>query len=343
MLCQNGTMMNNRFEYSYPIDQCDIVDKKKGEIFRQKRLQWMKWLNGDDPHSICRQVYSMLWDYALFCSVNEMRRIADTEPKSGVGFNGAVIRLFDAGFVTTQASTIRRLIEKPKADLKWAVISVRRILKDIKDNIGCITRENYVSHDGLPYDYGTVHQRWFASLPITENGVCGGSLAAQGPDAWVTAERVHQHFDILAQAKQTERTREDLVKVEILEHLEAQIEKCDHIKTYVDKFIAHAAAPETRTGLQDDEKAITLERLEACHKIIYQVTSFISGPLLWESGLGGLPVPQYDHLKNIEKRWVNPKNMGKVREKWDAFEKEVAVWDSVSLWPLGFVVDQPEA
>lgn len=44
----------------------------------------------------------------------ELRKIAATEPENGVGFNGPVIRLFDAGFATTQATNIRRLIEKPK-------------------------------------------------------------------------------------------------------------------------------------------------------------------------------------------------------------------------------------
>ena len=151
-----------------------------------------------------------------------------------------------------------------------------------------------------------------------------------------TSERVHKHFDILAQVKPNDGKREDRIKVEVLEHLEAQIKKCENIKKYVDKFIAHAAAPETRAGLADEEKAITLERLETCHKMIYQVASFISGSLLWESNLGGLPVPQYDHLKNLEKSWVSVKNLKKARKKWDAFAKEVSKWDSTSLWPPGF-------
>ena len=331
--------MNKRFDYTYSIDQCDILDKWKGEAFRQKRLQWTEWLKGEDPHSISRQIYSMLWDHALFCVVNELRKIAGTEPENGVGFNGPVIRLFDAGFVTTQATTIRRLIEKPKANPKWAVISLRRVLKDIKENLDLMTRENYVCYDGLPYDYDSVQRKWLSSLPVTKSGVHAGTLAAQGPDAWPMAERVHNNFDILAQVNPKERTRDDRIKAEILEHLETQIKKCEHIKTYVDKFIAHAAAPETRIDLEDEEKAITLERLESCHKIIYQVASFISGSLLWESSLGGLPVPQYDHLGNLEKRWVSPKNIEKARKKWDALAKEVSKWDPVCLWPPGFTTN----
>ena len=150
---KNAIAMSSRHDYKYSIDQCDILDKEKGEAFRLKRRQWMEWLSGKDPHTISNQIYSMLWDYALFCTVNELRRIAATEPESGVGFNGPVIRIFEAGFATTQATTIRRLIEKPKSDPKWAVISLRSILKDIEENLNLITRENYVCYDGLPYDY----------------------------------------------------------------------------------------------------------------------------------------------------------------------------------------------
>ena len=261
--------MNKRFDYHYSIDQCDILDKRKGEAFRQKRLQWMEWLSGEDPLSISRQVYSMLWDYALFLTVNELRKIAATEPENAVGFNGPVIRLFDAGFATTQATTIRRLIEKPKRDPKWAVISLRRVLKDIEQNLDLITRENYVCYDGLPYDYDSVHQKWLSSLHMTNSGAHGGVLPTQGPEAWPMAERVRKNFDILAQVNPKNRSRENCIKIEVLEHLEDEIKKCENIKKYVDKFIAHSAAPETRTGLTDEEKGLTLERLEACHKIIY--------------------------------------------------------------------------
>ena len=331
--------MNKRFDYNYLIDQCDILNKGKGEAFRKKRLQWMEWLSGEDPHSISRQIYSMLWDHALFLTVNEGRKIAATEPENEVGFNGPVIRLFDAGFATTQATSIRRLIEKPKSYPKWAVISLRTVLRDIEQNLDLITRENYVCYDGLPYDYDSVHQKWLSSLPVTKSGVHVGSLPTQGPDAWPMAERVHKNFDILAQVNPKKRSREDCIKIEVLEHLETEIKKCENIKKYVDKFIAHAAAPETRAGLTDEEKGLTLDRLEICHKIICQVASYISGSLLWESSLGGLPVPQYDHLKHLDKSWVSPEHLEKARKKWDEFAKEVSKWDSITLWPQGFTID----
>ncbi len=332
--------MSPRHDYKYSIDQCDIREKEKAQAFRLKRRQWMEWLRGEDPHTISTQIHSMLWDYALFCTVNELRRIAATEHGSGVGFNGPVIRLFDAGFATTQAAAIRRLIEKPNPDPKKAVISLRSLLVDIEKHLSFLTRENYVCYDGLPYDYELVQQHWVSNLPKNDSGIHVGTLPTNGPEAWPTSERVHKNFDMLAQVNPKERTREDPIRIEVLSHLETQIKKCENVKRYVDKFVAHAAAPETRAGLADEEKAITLERLEICHKIIYQVASFISGPLLWESGLGGLPVPQFDHLTNLEKSWVSSKNLEKAYEKWDELTKQVSKWNPNSLWPPGFITDE---
>jgi hypothetical protein len=130
----------------------------------------------------------------------------------------------------------------------------------------------------------------------------------QGPDAWPAADRAHKAFDILAQVSATNRSREDHIKVVVLENLETEISKCDIIKRYVDKFIAHAAAPETRESLSEEEKSLTIERLEKSQKIIFQVASFICGQLLWQSNIGGLPVPQYNHLENLDKKWANQKS-----------------------------------
>jgi len=302
------------------------------------RLRWIEWLHGEGPHSISRQISSMIWDYALFLAINELRKLAKAEPHKEVGFNGPVIRLFDAGFATTQAVAIRRLIEKPKKSPKWAVISLRRVLKEIGDNLNLMTRENYVCYDGLPYDYNSVHDKWLRSLPKTKSGVHSGSLPTSGPDAFLTSERVHENFDLLAQVDPKNRTRNDVIKPEILDHLDSELAKCENVKKYVDKFIAHAAAPETITSLSEEEKGLTIDRLVSCHMVIYQVASFISGRLLWESNIGGLPVPQYDHLKYLDKAWTTSNNLVKAHEKWNEYNKEVSKWDSAELWPPGFKI-----
>jgi hypothetical protein len=163
-----------------------------------------------------------------------------------------------------------------------------------------------------------------------------GTLPASGQEPWFISERAHRSFDRLSKVSPENRKRTDLLRPEIFRFLENQVKECDDIKKYVNKFIAHAAAPETRSDLTENQKAITVERLETSRRIIYQVASFILGPLLWESNLGGLRVPQYDHLENLEKSWVSSKNLARAYQKWDEVAKEVSNWDKSSLWPPGF-------
>ena len=317
--------MKKNSRYTHSINDLDIVDKEKGEAFRKKRLYWMDCLNGEDPNSISRQIYSMLWDYSLFCTVNELRRIAANGNQKSVGFNGPVIRLFDAGFVVTQSTGIRRLIEKPKKNPNLAVISLRSLINDIEKNLDLITRENYVSYDGLPYDYESIQKKWIVSAPKV------GCVATTGPDGWPMSERAHKNFDKLAKVDPKNRKRTDTIKKEVLERLELEIIKCEDVKKYVDKFIAHAAAPETRTGLTKEQQGLTLDRLKETLKIIYAVASYLSGTFLWESSLGGVPTPQFDHLKNLDKPWATEEALNTAHEKWNDFSKEVSTWDSTSF------------
>lgn len=325
-----------RLDYKFALDQCDLTDKVKGEEFRQKRMKWLFWLAGDDHHSIIKQIYSLLWDYALFCTVSELRRLAVEKPQSGIGFNGPIARLFDAGFVTTQATAIRRLTEWPSTRKNRAVISIRTLLQDIRVNLRLITRENYVCHDGLPYDFESVRDAAFSNLPKDERGVSVGVMPMSGPAGWPMAERMHKAFDKLAQVGQMNRSRTDLISDKIFDHLESHLEECDKVKKFVDKFIAHAADPDNRTGLATEERGLTLERLEACHKRIYRVVSFIYGILLWEANVGGVPVPQFDHLKGLDQRWADKNRLEEVSATWAAISKKVAAWDSETLWPPGY-------
>ncbi len=328
--------MSTSDKYEHAIEECDILDTQKGQAFRSKRGQWIESLGGKDPHAILKQIHSMLWDYALFCTINELRRLAGEKSDKKVGFNGPVIRLFDAGFVTTQAVAIRRLIEKPKSNPKLAIISLRTILKDMEANLSLITRENFVCYDGTPYDGAAVEQHWLSNLVKEPDGVQSRWMPTDGQGAWHVSKLRHKNFDRLAQVSCQDRRRTDLIKTDIFRFLESQLVKCEDVKKYVDKFIAHAATPATRASLSEGQTAITLDRLKACHKIIYEVAYFIFGPLLWESNLGGLPVPQYDHLMNLEKAWATAGNLQKARQKWDEYARDVSEWDSTSIWPQAF-------
>ena len=94
------------------------------------------------------------------------------------------------GHVATQVLAIRRLVDNRGDD----VISLRKLIKDIRSNFGLFTRENYVCFDGLPYDYEAVQ------LNDMPNRVGIGFFwgATEGPEAYGTSRMAHEQFDKLA-------------------------------------------------------------------------------------------------------------------------------------------------
>jgi hypothetical protein len=54
---------------------------------------------------------------------------------------------------------------------------------------------------------------------------------------------------------------------------------------------------------------------------------------LWEGSYGTIPVPQYDHLKDLEKGWVAADAVNRAREYWDKNVETIEKWENESLWP----------
>lgn len=319
--------------YQYPVEECDVSDLECLRQFRAKRAEWITWLRGTDPHSIWRQITDLLWDDVLFRTVNDLRHQALNHPSEGVGFNDAVLRLFDAGFITTQATAIRRLTDRQPRDPTKGVISLRRLVADIKDYRPSITRELYVSYDGLPYDFASVHDTWIDKKIVA--GTLNGSefLPTVGPAAWGTSEMVHENFDKLSKCRPDTRSRHDLIAPEWFDWLDSRLDVCDDIRKYTDKFVAHAAEPDSRGGLTEDQTGITLDQLRLCQRAIHQVAAFVYGPLLWEGSYGAVPTPQYDHLENLEKGWIAVDALDAVHEHWNRNLGAIEKWESEFLWP----------
>ena len=118
-----------------------------------------------------------------------------------------------------------------------------------------------------------------------------------------------------------------------LDHTDAFLECCNPVKIYVDKFVAHAADPETRTNLPEGSEGLTLAKLEECHQALYRSAAFIYGHILWQGSYGALPTPQYDHLAGLDKPWALPKDVPVVQRAWDDLSSDIEVWESEDLWP----------
>ena len=185
-------------------------------------------------------------------------------------------------------------------------------------------------YGGLPYDYRKVHEQWLSELSSRPD-VRADILPTTGPRAFYMSELHHKAFDELAGVTSNNRQRIDTIDTRNFDKLENLIRSCDDIKKYVDKFLAHASAPETQQELTDEQRWVTLDRLKAHHKTIYQVAQFISVKMLYATNLGGVPVAQYDHIKNLDKSWSTTSNLSRVGKKWREYSEEVSSWDSAPL------------
>lgn len=323
-------------EYEFSIDDCDVENKELLQEFREKRSQWIQWLTGHDVHSIWRQLnYNLFWNHAFFCTVNTLsKRTARDHPDELV--NGYLLSLFDTGFVVSQATTIRRLVDKPGSGDKKSVNSLRRLIQDIKDHRHLVTRENYVSFDGLPYEPEPANQRHIEEMLSKPPEERSGFLPTTGPEAFMSSETKHECFDRISEGAKDGPTRTELISSRWFSLLLQHLTPCDDVNTFVHKFIAHAADPENRKELQGRQASITIKSLEACYKALYVVTSFIYGYLLHEGTYLALPVPQLDHLKNIDKPLVAPE---RIRDAHIAWDSEVGKFEKLSGLDLFALID----
>jgi hypothetical protein len=178
---------SGRVYWKTPIDECDIKDKQKLKLYRRKRAERLDWLHGDDDHAICRQIWLMSWSYLTYRIINESRRIASARGHRSAALNGLIAEFDDLGFVAAQALAIRRLTEQEYKDPAKQVISLRRLVDDLKKHRHLFTRETFVCFDGAPFDPGPGRARWWEQTTKRlekEGGVAcwGEAYLTSGPD-----------------------------------------------------------------------------------------------------------------------------------------------------------------
>ena len=265
---------------------------------------------GKDVHSVYNQSIALLWDDAFFRTLNEARRLAAGRASDADGLNSDLLKLLDKGFVATQILGIRRLSDPGDVEGDRAVISLPAILDDIEREPDLFTREHYVCHDGIRFEPIADPQEW---------GMGRSSLAE-------VARKLRQ----LSSVNESDRTRDDRLDPRIFRALRSKLGRCDDFRSYANKFLAHAAAPtDSRTRIR--EKKITLDKMDDSYKALVEVASFLGGVIPYESPIGGVAVPQYDHLENLDKPLILSEQKKELNEHWRERDRLVGEWQS-SLW-----------
>jgi len=282
----------------------------------------------------------MLWYDVTYRVINECRRMAPPAAEGGVQLNGLIHDFIDRCFFRTQSLAIRRLVEKNPERRGRDVISLRRLLDDIRASAHLLTRGNMFEADGLPYDYSAQKTRAQEDAArrradARAKGKGGWFLDSELEQAWHVPADLHQDFDRMSRTAECERSPSDMIDPCLLDALEARLEPCIGVTTYVNKLVAHAAHPSNRDAVPERERTLCLARIYECHEALCLVASSVSVHILRQSPGCFLAVPLFDQFAYIERPWVAPENVSVLQQVWDQQYSRVKEWSRPG-WPEGW-------
>lgn len=287
---------------------------------REKFEEWREWLLGDDIYSIRNQIHSMIWDSAIFQSINEARRYARKDKNGKPELNAAVHQFINKCFFETQAIAIRRLLDRNVACGRRSVVSLFRLLDDMERHVRVLTRENVLDALHLPYDYLAEKQE------LDRNW--DGRFMVCGKDYWdcEKSDHVHKNMDLLTPTESPHRDPKDTISQDLLRWLAARVKKCEAVRVFVDKFLAHSATPDSRATITDEQTDITLGQILNAHKIICQIAEFVAQNLFLCSIGNPLPIAQFNQFEYFEKPWVTEDTLKRFHEWWHSYEDSTNQW-----------------
>jgi hypothetical protein len=280
-------------DYAYPIAQCDVAPEKRAalESYRSKRRLWQSWIDTDEHHAIWQVLSSMVWTDVSF---KALTHFAVDDENNGLNNTLLAEALLD-GHVATQVLAIRRLMDNGSS----GIISLRRLVKDLKRHFRLFTRENYVCFDGLPYDYEAAQQK--EMMEHVGKGSFWGETS--GPRAHTTSRMAHEQFDRLADIDPAKRNREDRLPPSLLTMIERWLDDSggDDLKEWSHVYLAHAGDPERRKRIAD--LRVTADKITDAIKALARVTEAISSRLLCASGRTSslMPVAQFNPFEKLDR------------------------------------------
>ena len=247
----------------------------------------------DSDNSIENIVQSLAWNDSIYRTFNEGLRISTTDkrkrriPKSLVDY----IHIAHRSHVVI---ALRKLYEEKKKGRR-AVNSIRTIIREIDAYSYLFTRENYLTHDGTPYEKGKSVD-WRTELVI---------------------ESRHGQFDLLSGVNATKRRKPgDKLDSSIPRSLLKKAILRSDIEQFVNKFLAHASARGNRPDEKLTFEGLRLSRIQAQYKnLIWAVHNIAK--IVDETMLTQVPVPQFDVLMDWEQGVFDDYIKSKLQDYWD--------------------------
>jgi hypothetical protein len=303
--------------YACEPHKCDVQDQSRLIEYRAKRQEWLHWygLHKDVPNNIQQQIFSMLFMDLAYRSVTQLRQVVEQDAKLAIR-NGLLAHLLDQGYVASQVFAIRKLLDK-----RPDVISLRRLLDDIHNNRSLITREVYVSHNGVPYNPDS----WKQLPPRVEYQIFG--IHAPGLSHHLASKHRHETFDLLAGVKSSLRQREDLIRDEIFQTLNSWLNSSPavHFITLSHKFFAHAADMKSLGSLK--YSGIKLEDVASTQRAIIRVERAITDEILFVAEAREVvPMPPLGLFQKLQFPYSPVESIPDMENMWDLLTEERNKW-----------------
>ncbi len=306
------------------------------EQFKAKHEAWKKCLSGEDRNSVFNQIFRMVWNAAVFKIINEARRISPTDTKGQIKINGMVHHFLDRCFFDSQFLAVRRLTDAAYTleDAKKGIFSLTALLNDMKANISLMTRANLFAVENLEYDPTGIQQRELQyAFEQSKNGKGAYWSSFKGSSHDITSR--HDQIDVLCGTSADQRKPSDTIRGEIFDYLLKRTKDAsEDVNLHVNKYIAHAATPDSREYSKAGEVSITLDHLWGAHKVICQVANFVDVYMLSRAHYSFLPVPQYDHFEHIDEFLVSAEGVDALSNAWHQFQKDTDSWASWGMKEL---------
>jgi hypothetical protein len=301
-------------EYTYTLAECDVQIERHSVLqsYRDKRRLWLSWISTDEHHAIWTVLSSMVWTDVAFKTLTSFA-VGD---EANALNNHLMAEALLNGHVATQVLAIRRLVDDRNSD----IISLRRLVKDLRRNFDLFTRENYVCFDGLPYDYEAVQQKEM----IERAGKGAFWVETSGPSAHGTSRMAHRQFDTLAGIDPAKRSREDRLPTSLLTTIEKWLDDsgADDLAKWSHAYLAHAGGPEARKRIAD--LRVTANKITNAIKALARVTEAISAWLLFAGGRSNalMPVAQFNQFEKLDKPIMHVDGEAAADKVWQQLSDE---------------------
>ena len=216
--------------------------------------------------------------------------------------------LFDKSFFIKHMIALRKLIDgSGNGDKNRESISLVSLLENIKKHAHLLSRgaitECEFRTPGYAYDTLKVRKELFI-------------------------EGRNRQIDQMSGVPKDQRRPEDTISINILEQLIKLLnDELRDVRDHVNKFIAHAASPESRKISRVEPDSVTLNHLYKGHALVCKIANLVSSSILYDGPLQSFATPQFDQFEYYEKPLVPKDILPQIREEWDKFANECDVMD----------------